>query len=105
LAGRRGRQAASGPKDRSPRKPDPGGRVIGCAPAGAAEACRCWGKRGFHTPTGRYLRVSFKLRELVDADHYKTVVDRCFPLAEAAAAHRYMESGTRTGAVVVTVGR
>jgi NADPH:quinone reductase-like Zn-dependent oxidoreductase len=88
------------------------------------------------TPAGRYLRVSFKLRELlqalwsglfssrklivglateqpgdldqirelIESGHYKTIVDRCFPLAAAADAHRYMESGTRTGAVVVTVG-
>ncbi len=28
---------------------------------------------------------------------------RRFPLAQAAAAHRYMESGQRTGSVVITV--
>lgn len=43
------------------------------------------------------------IRELVEAGAYKTVVDRCFLLEEAAEAHRYMESGGRSGAVVVSV--
>ena len=34
---------------------------------------------------------------------YKTVVDRCFPLEQAAQAHRYVELGSRTGAVVLLV--
>lgn len=87
------------------------------------------------TPRGRYLRASFKtrqlgqaiwsglfgkkklivglaveqpgdldiIRDLVETGAYTTVVDRCFPLEEAAEAHRYMESGARTGAVVVSV--
>ena len=32
----------------------------------------------------------------------KTVVDKTFPLAEAARAHRYMESGTHMGKIVLT---
>lgn len=89
------------------------------------------------TTDGRYLRVSFKLRELlqsawtglfssrkvivglateqqgdldqirelVESGSYTTVVDRCFPLAAAADAHRYMESGSRSGNVVITLDK
>lgn len=85
------------------------------------------------TPEGRYLRASFKLRELsqmawtamrggrrvicafaaetpadmqtvrglAEAGALRAVVDRCFPLEETAAAHRYVESGERRGPVVV----
>ena len=41
--------------------------------------------------------------KLAESGAYKTVVDRCFPLEQAAQAHRYVESGSRTGAVVLLV--
>lgn len=41
---------------------------------------------------------------LVEAGRLRTVVDRSFPLAEAAAAHAYLESGARTGHVALTIG-
>lgn len=44
-------------------------------------------------------------RDLVEAGQFKTVVDRCFPLDQAAEAHRYAESGGRRGAVVITLDR
>lgn len=44
------------------------------------------------------------LTDLAAAGKIKVPVDRCFPLAETAAAHRYAESGARAGAVVITVG-
>ncbi|MEB7506055.1 zinc-binding dehydrogenase, partial [Arthrobacter koreensis] len=33
----------------------------------------------------------------------KPLVDRTFPLAEAAAAHEYFDSGQHTGKVLLTV--
>jgi putative PIG3 family NAD(P)H quinone oxidoreductase len=39
----------------------------------------------------------------IEAGKVKAVVDRTFPLAEAAAAHAFLESGTHTGKVVLTV--
>jgi NADPH:quinone reductase-like Zn-dependent oxidoreductase len=33
----------------------------------------------------------------------KVLVDRVFPLAEAAAAHRYLESGAHIGKVILSV--
>ena len=44
------------------------------------------------------------VRELVEAGQFKSIVDRVFPLEQAAEAHRYAESGRKQGAVVVTVG-
>ncbi len=41
--------------------------------------------------------------KLAESGAYKTVVDRSFPLEQAAQAHRYVESGSRTGAVVLLV--
>ena len=40
---------------------------------------------------------------LIAAGQIKMNVDRCFPLEQAAEAHRYAESGQRKGAIVITV--
>jgi NADPH:quinone reductase-like Zn-dependent oxidoreductase len=44
-----------------------------------------------------------EVAELVEAGTIRPVVDRTFPLEEAAEAHRYLEAGHRRGSVVVTV--
>lgn len=43
------------------------------------------------------------IKSLVEAGKLRSVVDRAFPLQQAAQAHRYAESGSKTGAVVITV--
>jgi NADPH:quinone reductase-like Zn-dependent oxidoreductase len=40
-------------------------------------------------------------RELVEAGAYRVVVDRVFPMEQAAEAHRYAESSERQGPVVI----
>ena len=51
--------------------------------------------------------IASELRErvwpLLESREVKVVVDRVFPLAEAAAAHRYLESGAHIGKLILSV--
>lgn len=48
--------------------------------------------------SGDDLRV---IAERVEAGTVKAIVDRCFPMEQAAAAHQYVESGAKHGPVVI----
>jgi NADPH:quinone reductase-like Zn-dependent oxidoreductase len=55
---------------------------------------------------GSYMGTKSELHtvmKLVAAGRLKPIVDRVFPLAEAAAAHAYLESGSQFGKVVLRV--
>lgn len=43
------------------------------------------------------------LKDLAEAGTLKPVIDRCYPLAETADAHRYVETGQKQGSLVITV--
>ena len=43
------------------------------------------------------------ITELMEAGQLKPFIDRSYPLAETAAAHRYVDTGRKTGSVVITV--
>jgi NADPH:quinone reductase-like Zn-dependent oxidoreductase len=44
-----------------------------------------------------------ELRDLAEAGTLRAVIDRCYPLAEMAAAHRYVETRRKRGNVVIDV--
>ena len=43
------------------------------------------------------------LTELYPAGAIHSVIDRCYPLEEIVAVHRYVETGRKAGAVVIAV--
>ena len=43
------------------------------------------------------------LRQLMETGHYYAVIDRSYPLEEAAEAARYVETQQKTGNVVLIV--
>jgi NADPH:quinone reductase-like Zn-dependent oxidoreductase len=63
-----------------------------------------FGARRVRMPIPRYSKehVLF-LKGLIEAGEYRAVVDRCYPLDEVVEATRYVETGQKTGNVVLTV--
>jgi NADPH:quinone reductase-like Zn-dependent oxidoreductase len=44
------------------------------------------------------------LKQLIETGSYRPVVDRCYPLEQVVEATRYVESGWKTGNVVLSIG-
>jgi zinc-binding alcohol dehydrogenase/oxidoreductase len=86
----------------------PGGRVAVCGattgPNPPANLHRIWWKQLTILGSTMGTREDFAgVYELVKSGRAKPVVDRVFPLAEAAAAHEHLEAGRQLGKVVLRI--
>ena len=71
----------------------------------AALATRFVGSRRARLAIGTYAKADLVLvKELVEAGKYRPVIDRRYALDEAVEANRYVETGQKTGNVVLHVG-
>ena len=53
---------------------------------------------------GRYTKDDvLLLKELIEAGRYRAVIDRSYPLEDVVEATKYVETGEKTGNVVLTV--
>lgn len=67
-------------------------------------ATRWLGSRKAKLGMARYRQDDLlRLRELVEAAEYRPVIDRSYPLEDVVEAARYVESGQKTGNVVLTL--
>jgi NADPH:quinone reductase-like Zn-dependent oxidoreductase len=65
---------------------------------------RWFGDRRVTLPLPRYTKENVLfLKELVEAGKYRPVVDRVYPLEKVVEATKYVETGQKTGNVVLTV--
>ena len=70
-----------------------------------ALATRWIGERKAKLGIARYTKKDLRfLAELIEAGAYRAVIDRSYPLEDVVAATQYVETGQKTGNVVLTLG-
>lgn len=55
-------------------------------------------------PTADKAKDMLVLKQLIEAGVLRGVIDRTYPLEEIAAAHAYVEKGTKAGDVIIAIG-
>jgi NADPH:quinone reductase-like Zn-dependent oxidoreductase len=67
---------------------------------------RWFGDKRVALPLPKYTKENVLfVKELIDAGKYRAIIDRRYPLEDVVEATRYVESGQKTGNVVLTVSR
>ena len=56
----------------------------------------------FPIPRHSKKEVTF-FKELIESGQYKPVIDRRYPLEQIQEAYRFVETGEKTGSVIITV--
>jgi NADPH:quinone reductase-like Zn-dependent oxidoreductase len=68
-------------------------------------AMRLFGRKRLRFGAGRRSKEDAELlKELVETGAFRPVIDRTYPMADVAEAHRYVEAWHKTGNVVLRIG-